>query len=72
MMYYSTSERAETDVAIIVNESKMKIVVTKIVCNNNVIALKLKVKPVKVSLVQVYMATSEYKHDEVEELHNKG
>jgi hypothetical protein len=69
MVYYSRCERAERDVAVAVNKSILRIVVMKIVCNDQIIALKLKVKPVNILLVQVYM-TSEYEDDEMEELHD--
>jgi hypothetical protein len=42
----------------------------KIECNDQIIALKLKVKPVNILLVQVYMVAPEYEYDEVEELHD--
>jgi len=48
----------------------MRIVVMKIVCNDQILALKLKVNPVNVLLVQVYMTASEYGGDEVKDLHN--
>jgi len=66
MVHYSRVERAERDAAIVVNKSILRIVVMKIVCNDQIIALKLKVKAVNVLLVQVCMATSEYEDDEVE------
>jgi len=47
----------------------MKNVVTQIVFNDKVIALKLKAKPVNVLFEWVYMTTSEYA-DEVEELYD--
>jgi hypothetical protein len=68
--YYSWGVRAETGVAIVVNISIMIIVVMKIVCNDKIIASKLKAKPVNILLEQVYMATAEYEDDEVEELHD--
>jgi hypothetical protein len=46
----------------------MRSVVKKIVCNDRIIALKLKVEPVSVLTVQVYVPTWEYEDDEVEEI----
>jgi len=68
MVCYSRSERAETGVAKVANKSKVENLVMQVVCNDKVIALKLKGKAVNVLFEQVYMATSEYA-DEVEELH---
>jgi hypothetical protein len=45
-------------------------VVKTIVCNDTSIALKIKAEPVSILLMQVYMPTSEYEEDEVEELYN--
>ena len=47
----------------------MRSVVKKIVCNDRIIALKLKAEPVIVLIVQVYVPTWEYEDDEVEELY---
>ena len=41
-----------------------------IVCNDRIIAIKLKVEPVNVLIVQVYMPTLEYEDDEVEKLYD--
>jgi hypothetical protein len=42
----------------------------KIVCNDRIIALKLKAEPVDIVIMQVYMPTSEYEDDEVEKLYD--
>ena len=42
----------------------------KIVCNDRVMALKLKAEPVRLLITQVYMPTSEYEDDEVEKLYD--
>jgi hypothetical protein len=42
-------------------------VVKKMVYNDGIIALKVRVKPVRIFLVQVYMPTSEYEDEEVQE-----
>jgi len=45
-------------------------VVKKIVCNDRIIALKLKAEPLSIEIMQVYMPTSEYEDDEVEKLYD--
>jgi hypothetical protein len=45
-------------------------VVKKIVCNDRIIALKLKAEPVDILIIQVYMPTSEYEDDEVEKVYD--
>ena len=65
-VYYSGGERAERDVAIVVHKSVVRSVVKKIVYNDRIIAIKLKAEPVNVLIVQVYMPTSDYEDDEVE------
>jgi exonuclease III len=63
-------ERAERGIAIVVHKSIVRRVVKKIVCNDWIIALKIKAEPVSILLVQVCMPTSEYEDDEVEELYD--
>lgn len=46
-------------------------VVKKMVYNDGIIALKVRVKPVRIFLVQVYMPTSEYEDEKVEEMYDK-
>jgi exonuclease III len=41
----------------------------KIVCNDRIIAIKLKAEPLSILITQVYMPTSEYEEDEVEKLY---
>jgi exonuclease III len=53
-----------------VHKSILRSVVKKTVCNDRIIAFKLKTQPVSTLLGQVYMPTSEYEDDEVEELYN--
>ena len=69
-MYYSGGERAERGVAIVVHKSVVRSVVKKIVCNDRIIALKLKAELVSILIMQVYMAMSEYEDDEVEKLYD--
>jgi exonuclease III len=57
-------------VAIVVQKSILRSVVKKIVHNVRIIAIKLQAEPISVLMVQVYMPTSEYEDDEVEELYN--
>jgi exonuclease III len=42
-----------------------------IVCNNRIIAFMLNAEPVNVLIVQVYMPTSDYEDEEVEELYDR-
>jgi len=65
-VYYSGGKRAERGAAIVVHKSVVRSVVRKIVCNDRNIAIKLKAEPVSILIMQVYMATSEYEDDEVE------
>ncbi|PNF28769.1 hypothetical protein B7P43_G06461 [Cryptotermes secundus] len=65
-VYYSGGVRAERGVAVVVHKS----VVKKIVCNDRIIALMLKAKPVDILIMQVYMPTSEYEDDEVEKVYD--
>jgi exonuclease III len=46
-------------------------IVKKIVGNDRIIAVKLKAEPVNVLIVQVYMPTSDYEDEEVEELYER-
>ena len=69
-VYYSGGKRAERGVAIVVHKSIVRSVVKKIVCNDRIIALKLKEEPVSILIMQVYMPTSEYEDDEVEKLYD--
>ena len=52
------------------HKSVVRSVVKKIVCNDRIIAIKLKAEPVSILIMQVYMATSEYEDDEVENLYD--
>jgi exonuclease III len=45
--------------------------VKEIVCNDRLIAVKLNAEPVNVLIVQVYMPTSDYEDEEVEELYDR-
>jgi len=65
-VYYSGGERAERGVAIVVHKSIVGSVGKKIVCSDRIITLKLKVEPVSILIMQVYMPTSKYEDDEVE------
>ena len=44
----------------------MRSVVKKIACNDRIIALKLKVEPVNILIMQVYMPSSENEDDDTE------
>ena len=55
---------------IVVHKSVVRSVVKKTVCNDRIIALKLKAKPVSILIIQVYMPTSEYEDDEVEKMYD--
>ena len=68
-MYYSGGEHAERGEAILVHKSRVRSVVKKTVCNDRIIALKLKAEPVSILIMQVYMPTLEYEDDEVEKLY---
>ena len=68
--YYSVGERAERGVAVVVHKSIVRSVVEKIVCNDRIIAIKLKAEPVNVLIVQVCMPTLEYEDDEVGNLYD--
>ena len=65
-VYSSGGEWAERGVAIVVHKSIVRSVVKKIACNDRIIAIKLKAEPVNILIMQVYMPTSEYEDDEVE------
>jgi len=67
---YSGGEWAERGVTIVVHRSIVKSVVKKIVCNDRIIAL-LKVKPISILIMQVYMPISEYEDDEVKKLYTQ-
>ncbi|PNF38692.1 hypothetical protein B7P43_G17852 [Cryptotermes secundus] len=69
-MYYSGGERAERGVAVVVHKSEVRSVVKKIVCNDRIIALKLKAELADILTMQVYMPTSEYEDDEVEKVYD--
>ena len=70
-MYYSGGEQAERGVTIVVHKSVVRSVVKKIVvCNDRIIALKLKAEPVTILILPVYMPTSEYEDDELENLYD--
>jgi hypothetical protein len=64
-VYYSVGERTERGVAIVVHISVVRSVVKKIVCNDRIIALNLKVESVNILIMQLYMQTSEYEDNEV-------
>jgi nitrogen regulatory protein PII len=67
-VYYSGGDRAERGVAIAVHKSIVKSVVKKSVYSDRLIAVKLKAERVSILIVQVYMPTSDYEDDKVEEL----
>jgi hypothetical protein len=47
IVYYSGGKRAETGIAIVVKKSTMRSVVVQIVCNDRIIAFKIKAETVK-------------------------
>jgi exonuclease III len=63
-------DRAESGVAIVVHKSVVKSVVKKRVYSDRLSAVKLKAEPVIILIVQVYMPTSEYEDNKVEELYD--
>jgi exonuclease III len=69
-VYYSGGDRAERGLAILVHKSVVNNVVKKSVYSDRLIAVKLKAEPVSILIVQVYMLTSDYEDDEVEELYD--
>jgi len=69
-VYYSGGEGAERCKVKVVQTSVDRSAVNKIMCNDRIIALKIKAEPVCILLVQVYMPTSEYKYEELEAPYN--
>jgi exonuclease III len=69
-VYYSGGDRDERGIAIVVHKSIVKSVVKKSVYSDRIIAVKLKAEPISILIVQVYMTTSEYDDDKVEELYD--
>jgi exonuclease III len=67
-VYYCGGDRSERGVAIVVHKSIVKSVVKKSVYSDRIIAVKLKAEPVRILIV--YMPTSEYEDEEVEELYD--
>jgi exonuclease III len=67
-VYYCGGDRAERGVAIVEHKSVVKSVVKKSVYSDRIIAVMLKAEPV--SILIVYMPTSEYEEDEVEGLYD--
>jgi exonuclease III len=67
-VYYSRGEKSERGVVTVVHKSTVGSVIKKIVCNDRIIAVELNAEPVNVLIVQVYMPTSDYEDEEVEEL----
>ena len=53
-----------------VHKNILRRVVKKIVYNDRIIAIKLQAEPINIFMMQVYMSTSEYEDDEVEELYD--
>jgi hypothetical protein len=67
-MYYSGGERVARRLAIIVHKGEVRSVLKKIVCNDRIIAVVLKTWAIIDLLLQMYVLTSEYEEEEVEEL----
>jgi exonuclease III len=53
-----------------VHKSIVRRVVKKFVCDDKIIAPNLKAEPVNIFIVQVYMPTSEYEDNKVEEFYD--
>jgi exonuclease III len=68
-VYYCGGDSAERGVAIVVHKSVVKSV-KRSVYSDRLTAVKLKAEPVSILIVQVYMPTSDYGDDEVEELYD--
>jgi exonuclease III len=69
-VYYSGGDSAERGVAIVVHKSVVKSVVKKSVYSDRIVAIKLQAEPVSILIVQVYIPTSDYEDDKVEELYD--
>jgi exonuclease III len=69
-MYYSGG-KSERGVAIVVHKSIVGSVVKKIVCKDRIVAVKLNAEPVNILIVQVYMSTSDYDDEKLEELYDR-
>jgi exonuclease III len=69
-VYYCGGDRAERGVAIVVHKGVVKCVVKKSVYSERLIVIKLQAEPVNILIVQVYMPTSDYENNEVEELYD--
>ena len=69
-IYYSRSERAERGAAVVVHKSIVRSAIKKIICNDRIVAFKLKAEPGSILIMQVYMPTSECEDDEVENLYS--
>jgi hypothetical protein len=54
-----------------VHKSIVRSAVEKIVCDDRLTAVKLNAEPVNVLIVQVYVPTSDYEDEEVEELYDR-
>ena len=65
---YSGGESAESGVAIVVHKTVVSIVVKKTMCNDRIIAVKLKAEPVSILILQV--PTVESEDVEVEEVYS--
>jgi hypothetical protein len=67
-MYYSGGERVARRLAIIGHKGELRSVLKKIVCSDRIIAVKLKTWAIINLLLLMYVLTSEYEEEEVEEL----
>jgi hypothetical protein len=61
-------ERAESIVAIVVHKGVLRSV-KSIAYNDRIIVIKLQAEPINILIMHVYMPTSEYERDEVENLY---
>jgi hypothetical protein len=69
-MYYSGGERSARRLAIIVHKGELRSVMKKIVCSERIIAVNLKAWMIIDLLVQMYVLTSDYEEEEMEEMYN--
>jgi exonuclease III len=70
IVYCSAGTSAACSVAILVHKRTVRSAVKNTACNDRIIAIKLQVELVYIWIMQVYMPTSKYKYDKVEEMHD--
>ena len=70
VIIYSECKRAERVEAIVVHKSVVRNMVKKILCNDRIVASKLKAEQISILIMQMCIPTSEYEDDEVENLYD--